>query len=107
VLTALAAGPLRATLGEYLSEILRASGEKGAGGALSYERRSSLFKMLPDIALATKAHWTGSWHPLLSAPMQRAAKVGRNDPCPCGSGRSTNAAGGRVKLGAGRSSFAA
>jgi uncharacterized protein len=58
---------------------------EGAGGALSYERRSSLVKMLPDIALATKAHWTGSWHPLLSAPMQRVPKIGRNDPCPCGS----------------------
>ena len=175
LLTALAAGPVRATPGEYLSEILRASGEMSgfdspehkrqviellerryasvardlandvapsawvydagfdirgllwargylhamslhkdaweplardprlvdklvmpllallpddegrAGGALSYERRSSLVKMLPDIALATKAHWTGSWHPLLSAPMQRIPKIGRNDPCPCGS----------------------
>jgi uncharacterized protein len=61
--------------------------EEGAGGALSYERRSSLVKTLPDIALATKAYWTGSWHPLLNPPMQRAAKFGRNDPCACGSGK--------------------
>jgi uncharacterized protein len=61
--------------------------EESAGGALSYERRSSLVKMLPDIALATKAYWTGSWHPLLNPTVQRAAKIGRNDPCPCASGK--------------------
>jgi uncharacterized protein len=61
--------------------------EEGAGGALSYERRSSLIRMLPDIALATKAHCTGSWHPLLNIPLQRTPKIGRNDLCPCGSGK--------------------
>ncbi len=61
--------------------------EEGAGGTLSNERRSSLIRMLPDIALATKAYWTGSWHPLLNAPVPRAAKIGRNDPCHCGSGK--------------------
>ena len=61
--------------------------EESAGGALSNERRYSLIKMLPDIAQATKAYWTGSWHPLLNPLMQRAAKIGRNDPCLCGSGK--------------------
>jgi uncharacterized protein len=58
-----------------------------AESVLTYERRSSLLRMLPDIALATKAYWTGSWHPLLNAPKQRAPRIGRNDPCPCGSGK--------------------
>jgi uncharacterized protein len=61
--------------------------EQEAGSVLSHEKRSSLVRMLPDIALATKAYWTGSWHPLLDAPMQRERKIGRNDPCPCGSGK--------------------
>ena len=61
--------------------------EESVGGALSHERRSSLVRMLPDIALATKAYWTASWHPLLDEPLLRAPKIGRNDPCPCGSGK--------------------
>jgi uncharacterized protein YecA (UPF0149 family) len=61
--------------------------EQDAGGVLSYEQRSSLVRVLPDVVLATKAFWTGSWHPLLDAPMQRERKIGRNDPCPCGSGK--------------------
>ena len=55
--------------------------------ALSDEQRLSLIRALPEIALATKAHWQGDWHPLLDAPVQRAPKIGRNDPCPCGSGK--------------------
>lgn len=27
------------------------------------------------------------WHPQAGAPASKAAKVGRNDPCPCGSGK--------------------
>jgi len=61
--------------------------EADAGVMLSDARRSALVDMLPDIALATKAHWTGAWHPLLNVPMPRVAKIGRNDPCSCGSGK--------------------
>ena len=31
--------------------------------------------------------WQGEWHPLLEVPAPRAVKIGRNDPCPCGSGK--------------------
>jgi uncharacterized protein len=51
------------------------------------EQRFELLRALPGIALATKAYWQGSWHPLLDTPAQRAPKIGRNDPCPCGSGK--------------------
>jgi uncharacterized protein len=51
------------------------------------EQRFEMIRALPDIALATKAYWQGGWHPLLDMPVQRAPKIGRNDPCPCGSGK--------------------
>lgn len=59
----------------------------GGKSMLSHERRLSMIRALPQVALATKAHWQGDWHPLLDAPVQRAPKIGRNDPCPCGSGK--------------------
>ena len=52
---------------------------------MSREQRQGLIRALPEIALATKAHWQGEWHPLLEAAAPRAVKTGRNDPCPCGS----------------------
>ena len=58
-----------------------------AGEGLSYQRRSQLLRALPEIATATKAYWTGKWHPLLAISVTRPTKTGRNDPCPCGSGR--------------------
>ena len=61
--------------------------EQSGKGVLSRQQRSSLIRALPDIALATKAYWRGEWHPLLDVPEPRGGRVGRNDPCPCGSGR--------------------
>jgi uncharacterized protein len=55
---------------------------------VTWEQRQRLIRALPEIALATKMFWLKQWHPLHDAsPQQRAAKVGRNDPCPCGSGK--------------------
>jgi uncharacterized protein len=59
--------------------------ERSGKSKLSREQRQGLIRALPEIALATKAHWQGEWHPLLDAPAPRAVKTGRNDPCPCGS----------------------
>jgi uncharacterized protein len=59
----------------------------GGKSMLPHERRQALIHALPEIALATKAHWQGEWHPLLDAPSPRAVKTGRNDPCPCESGK--------------------
>ncbi len=61
--------------------------EHDAKSLLSRERRFELIRVLPELALATKAYWEDRWHPLLEPPAQRAAKVGRNEPCPCGSGK--------------------
>ncbi len=61
--------------------------EASAGSEVSYDRRSELLRAVPEIARATKAYWTGAWHPLLAAPTPPAPKIGRNDPCPCGSGK--------------------
>jgi uncharacterized protein len=59
--------------------------ERSGKSKLSREQRQGLIRALPEIALATKAHWQGEWHPLLEAAAPRAVKTGRNDPCPCGS----------------------
>jgi uncharacterized protein len=59
----------------------------GGKSMLTHERRHALIRALPQIVLATKAHWQGEWHPLLDAPPPRAVKTGRNAACPCGSGK--------------------
>ena len=67
--------------------VMQPDPEHGGKSMLTHERRQALIRALPEIALATKAHWQGEWHPLLDAPAPRAVKTGRNDPCPCGSGK--------------------
>ncbi len=67
--------------------MLMPDSRQGGASALTPDRRATLLGALPEIALATKAHWQGRWHPLFNAAAQRAPKVGRNDPCPCGSGK--------------------
>jgi len=67
--------------------VLLPGSEQVGKAALSWEQRQQLINKLPDIALATKLFWLNEWHPLHDAPPQRTAKVGRNDPCPCGSGK--------------------
>lgn len=51
------------------------------------ERRRELIEELPDIVAATWSFWQGERHTLLDVPRERAPKLGRNDPCPCGSGK--------------------
>lgn len=65
------------------------AGDPRQGGAsgMTPARRAILLRSLPEIALATKAHWLGKWHPLHDAAKRAAPKIGRNDPCPCGSGK--------------------
>jgi yecA family protein len=53
---------------------------------LSPEKRLELIDTLPLVLEATYAFWRGEDHPLIHPPRERA-KVGRNDPCPCGSGK--------------------
>jgi uncharacterized protein len=67
--------------------VLLPDSPSGDNSLVSYEQRLSLLRGLPEIVLATKAYWQGEWHPLLEAPVERAPKIGRNDPCPCGSGK--------------------
>jgi uncharacterized protein len=50
------------------------------------ERRWELIEELPDIVAATWSFWQGEQHAVLDVPRERGPKIGRNDPCPCGSG---------------------
>ncbi len=56
---------------------------------LTPEQRFELIEALPDVVAATRAFFNDDEHPLLATTMQpeRRIKVGRNDPCPCGSGK--------------------
>jgi yecA family protein len=67
--------------------VLLPGSERSGKPELSWEQRRQLTGTLPDIVLATKLFWLNQWHPLHDAPPQRTAKVGRNEPCPCGSGK--------------------
>jgi uncharacterized protein len=51
------------------------------------EMRRELIEALPNVVAATWSFWRGQSHPLLPAPRERSVKIGRNDPCPCGSGK--------------------
>ena len=57
------------------------------GAVLTPERRTTLIEMLPEYLIATWKFWRGEEHPLLEARRERAQKIGRNEPCPCGSGK--------------------
>jgi len=61
--------------------------DEPAGKQLSRERRWDLIEEVPDIVAATWSFWQGKDHRLLDVPRERAPKIGRNDPCPCGSGK--------------------
>ena len=54
---------------------------------LTPEARSELIDTLPFVMHATWSFWHGAAHPLLEFQPERRVKVGRNDPCPCGSGK--------------------
>ncbi len=59
----------------------------GAGTALPLQQRMLLIGTLPEVVLATRRYWDGGMHSLLEGPSHRTPKTGRNDPCPCGSGK--------------------
>lgn len=54
---------------------------------LSPERRTTLIELLPNFLIATWKFWRGEAHPLLTTKQERALKIGRNELCPCGSGK--------------------
>ena len=54
---------------------------------LTPEARSELIDALPFVMRATWSFWHDTPHPLLEVQRERAVKVGRNDPCPCGSSK--------------------
>jgi uncharacterized protein len=61
--------------------------EAPADERLLPHRRRELIKLVPIIMAATWSFWHGRDHPLLDMPRERAPKIGRNELCPCGSGR--------------------
>jgi uncharacterized protein len=54
---------------------------------LTPEQRSELIDALPFVMHGTWSFWHDAAHPLIEVQPERRVKVGRNDPCPCGSGK--------------------
>jgi uncharacterized protein len=52
---------------------------------LTPEQRSDLIDALPSVMRGTWSFWHDVAHPLIDVQPERRVKVGRNDPCPCGS----------------------
>jgi uncharacterized protein YecA (UPF0149 family) len=51
------------------------------------EMRTAIVERLPVILQVVAAYWRDpDWQPPRSEPV-RSTKVGRNEPCPCGSGK--------------------
>ena len=69
-----------------LLALLPGDGEPGEE-LLTPEARSELIDALPFVMHGTWSFWHDAAHPLLEVQRERAVKVGRNDPCPCGSGK--------------------
>ena len=61
--------------------------DKPGEEVLTPEARSELIDALPFMMHATWSFWHEAAHPLLEGQRERGVKVGRNEPCPCGSGK--------------------
>jgi uncharacterized protein len=54
---------------------------------LTAEKRQMIIRALPGLVSAMRVFWTDGETGLFSTKPERARKVGRNEPCPCGSGK--------------------
>ncbi len=82
----------------FMSAIyILATGEVGGEQRFSPEERDAFFKKLPGMLLDLYRAWRGlearrpsraaSWMDNPGVPQRAGPKIGRNEPCPCGSGR--------------------
>ena len=67
--------------------LLLSDPEAPADEQLLPTKRGQLIRALPEFVQATKAFWQEDETPLPDRPLERTPKVGRNQPCPCGSGK--------------------
>jgi hypothetical protein len=70
-----------------IDPILALAGPEVYRSDVSASRREKLLDGLPDAILRCVAAWRPSAVPGPTSEPVRSAKVGRNDPCPCGSGK--------------------
>jgi uncharacterized protein YecA (UPF0149 family) len=73
-----------------LADELDLVGEEGADGKIIEDaepHRSQYRAMLPDFVVRLHEYWAAWRREHTSPPVRRPPKVGRNEPCPCGSGR--------------------
>jgi uncharacterized protein len=76
---------------------LAAGNAAGEGKSLTPRERAAFYKKLPTLILNLYREWRGrsparqrrasSWLDDTPAPMLLGPKIGRNEPCPCGSGK--------------------
>lgn len=70
-----------------IKPILALAGPEVYGSRISATRREKILDDLPDIILRCAAAWRPSAVATPGPAPVRSVKVGRNDPCPCGSGK--------------------
>jgi uncharacterized protein len=80
-----------------IAALIPADDEEPAAGAATAEDRDELVNDAVIAAYELREYWRDAQFDEIRVkePIRRAAKVGRNDPCPCGSGRKYKLCHGR------------
>jgi uncharacterized protein len=74
-------------VGPLLSAIIRLAIHKPARTRRGRNERQQMLDLLPGMVRVIHAFWHAPERIIRRAAPARSAKIGRNDPCPCGSGR--------------------
>lgn len=82
-----ATGKIEKHTDRLIEPVLALAGPEVYGSRISASRREKIFDDLPDIILRCAAAWRPNAVTAPTPAPVHSAKVGRNDPCPCGSGK--------------------
>jgi uncharacterized protein len=86
--------PIKAVLADAM--LMLGETRKEGLERFTHEELNHLVEMIPDAVLNLRAYWVK--HPVEKKPVPplRGPKVGRNAPCPCGSGKKYNKCHGAI-----------
>jgi len=82
-----ASGKIEKHTDRLIEPILALAGPEVYGSRISASRREKILDDLPDTILRCAAAWRPGAVAAPGTAPARSVKVGRNDPCPCGSGK--------------------
>ena len=72
---------------DMFDEMIQGICEDTARGVLSVVLKNQADIKRKAVAKITNAGFDNSGEPIKQTPVKKGVKVGRNDPCPCGSGK--------------------